>query len=251
MKRKAEENEEKNVKKIKIELENEVTKENKEIIKRKTKAEEWNELLINAIKMREKNLNEGKLPNNNGKMIKNNKNNSVNNNNNNNNNNEIDNLNLNNKNDNLNNNEEENKEEEMKYRGKGSIIGGVNGLFLIENFITEDEEKFLIDQITNENNFSDQFDQWNNELKRRTKQYGYKYNYSNRNTCPQKLGELPRWLLFIIDRFKEFDLLFDPQQLIINGFYFIYLIYFYLINFIFVYINYSNFLNNFFILFYN
>jgi hypothetical protein len=48
----------------------------------------------------------------------------------------------------------------------------IQGLALIENFLTEDEENTYLKEI---DNF-----EWNNSLSRRTQHYGFVYNYTNK-----------------------------------------------------------------------
>jgi alkylated DNA repair dioxygenase AlkB len=72
---------------------------------------------------------------------------------------------------------------------------------ILYNYITEETEKNLISYI-------DQFE-WSNELKRRTQQYGYKYNY--RGGKPSLALPIPKYL---DDLGKSFG--FNFNQCIIN-----------------------------------
>jgi alkylated DNA repair dioxygenase AlkB len=82
----------------------------------------------------------------------------------------------------------------------------ISGLSYIENYITLDEEKQLIDFINTK--------QWSNELLRRTQHYGYKYSYNNKNKL-EKTEDIPEELLYIKEKISvDFDTTFD--QLIIN-----------------------------------
>lgn len=82
----------------------------------------------------------------------------------------------------------------------------MNGLTYIKDFITEDEENKLITFINSM--------EWNNELSRRTQQYGYKYNYSKNNIL-EKAKVIPHQFNFIINAISQkFNKNFD--QLIIN-----------------------------------
>lgn len=81
----------------------------------------------------------------------------------------------------------------------------INGLKIINNFITEEEEKYLLNSINNS--------KWDTRLSRRTQHYGYEYNYK-RYDC-SKTDKIPEWCDFIINRIKtEFNNV--PDQIIIN-----------------------------------
>lgn len=86
----------------------------------------------------------------------------------------------------------------------------INGLLIINDFITDEEEEQLIRNIENNN--------WNNDLKRLTQQYGYKYNYEKRNiTDEDYLNVLPLWLLDLAMKVKNSGLIKEiPDQVIIN-----------------------------------
>lgn len=60
----------------------------------------------------------------------------------------------------------------------------IAGLHIYDNFITENEEHELINYINNS--------EWNNELKRRTQHYGYKYPYDKTNIL-EKYKDIPIW----------------------------------------------------------
>ncbi|MCU0440030.1 MAG: hypothetical protein MUC49_19255 [Raineya sp.] len=63
----------------------------------------------------------------------------------------------------------------------------IKGLTYLENFISEEEEKQLINQIDKA--------VWLNDLKRRVQHYGYKYDYKKRKIdASMRIGELPDWL---------------------------------------------------------
>jgi alkylated DNA repair dioxygenase AlkB len=86
----------------------------------------------------------------------------------------------------------------------------ISGLTIIPKFITKNEEKTLIKEIEN--------NEWNNDLKRLTQQYGYKYNYKTRNiTNDDYIAELPNWTDLIIDKIMNTNLITNkPDQIIIN-----------------------------------
>jgi len=86
----------------------------------------------------------------------------------------------------------------------------INGLTLIENFITKEEEKSLMSAIDN--------GLWLNDLRRRVQHYGYKYDYrARRIDLSMKIGNLPEWAAEIATRLYE-DRYFNntPDQLIVN-----------------------------------
>ena len=86
----------------------------------------------------------------------------------------------------------------------------IEGLVYIDNFITLDEEKELIEII---NNLS-----WLNELSRRVQHYGYRYDYKRRiidNSL--KIGALPFWMSKLAVRlFEQGHIDEIPDQVIIN-----------------------------------
>jgi alkylated DNA repair dioxygenase AlkB len=80
-------------------------------------------------------------------------------------------------------------------------IPKINGLTYIPNYITTEQEQFLITQIDAQ--------PWLNDLKRRIQQYGYKYDYTARKiTADLKIGDVPNWL-------KVCDVM-DCDQVIVN-----------------------------------
>ena len=63
----------------------------------------------------------------------------------------------------------------------------IEGLSYTKNYISTEQEKFLIKQIDNQ--------PWLNMMKRRVQHYGYYYKYKDRKLTPDlKIGELPNWL---------------------------------------------------------
>ena len=84
------------------------------------------------------------------------------------------------------------------------------GLELHPNFITEKEEKELIQSIDNS--------PWLNDLKRRVQHYGYKYDYRARKIDDSLfLGELPDWSKIISQKMIDNNIInYTPDQAIIN-----------------------------------
>jgi alkylated DNA repair dioxygenase AlkB len=63
----------------------------------------------------------------------------------------------------------------------------IEGLNYTPNYITAEQEQFLISKIDKQS--------WLNDLKRRVQHYGYKYDYKARKITPDlKIGEVPDWL---------------------------------------------------------
>jgi alkylated DNA repair dioxygenase AlkB len=83
------------------------------------------------------------------------------------------------------------------------------GLKIIENFITELEEEFLLEQIDKS--------LWLNDLKRRVQHYGYKYDYTRKSSSTEDfLGPMPVWLDILSSKIVENSLMPSPEQIIIN-----------------------------------
>lgn len=80
-------------------------------------------------------------------------------------------------------------------------------------FISNEEELQLIQQIDQQ--------EWLTDLKRRVQHYGYKYDYKSRRVdLDMKIGHLPAWVNFLLDRFLERKIFTKaPDQLIINEYY--------------------------------
>ncbi len=70
----------------------------------------------------------------------------------------------------------------------------IPGLYYIPNFITEDEENYLLKAI--------ELNPWESDLKRRTQQYGVKYDYTIKGlNKTASVAEIPDWLsLLVSDR---------------------------------------------------
>lgn len=80
----------------------------------------------------------------------------------------------------------------------------IAGLRYVPDFITEDDERSLIEAI-------DQHP-WLNDLKRRVQHYGYKYDYKARAVTNEAyLGPLPDWITPVAQ-----NLPFKPDQAIVN-----------------------------------
>jgi alkylated DNA repair dioxygenase AlkB len=86
----------------------------------------------------------------------------------------------------------------------------IEGLFYVQNYISKDDEKKLLEIIDTQ--------PWILDLKRRVQHYGYRYNYKSRRIdLSMKVGNLPEWLNNLAQRlyaegyFKEI-----PDQVIIN-----------------------------------
>lgn len=83
-------------------------------------------------------------------------------------------------------------------------IPDIPGLTYIPDFITQDEESALIDNIDKQ--------PWLNDLKRRVQHYGYKYDYKARAVTDNAyLGLLPEWIDPVAQKLP-----FKPDQAIVN-----------------------------------
>ena len=87
----------------------------------------------------------------------------------------------------------------------------IGGLILIENFITNEQEKDLLEFIDSPNN------SWNTKLSRRTMHFGYEYSY-NQNGSLTESNPIPKefdWLINLIS--SKLDIKEQPiNQIIIN-----------------------------------
>jgi len=80
----------------------------------------------------------------------------------------------------------------------------IEGLDYIQNFITKEEEKSLLNALDQE--------VWLTDLKRRVQHYGYKYDYKARTVAEDAyLGPLPEWINTITHKLP-----FHPDQAIVN-----------------------------------
>jgi alkylated DNA repair dioxygenase AlkB len=69
----------------------------------------------------------------------------------------------------------------------------ISGLYYIDNFLSNQEEKDLIEFIDNQ--------EWNTSLKRRTQHYGYNYNYDS--TKLTRTNKIPDTFKEIIQKFSQ------------------------------------------------
>lgn len=84
----------------------------------------------------------------------------------------------------------------------------IPGFHCISNFITKEEAVYLMKLIDSL--------QWNCDLKRRTQQYGYKYDYTHRDVH-QKAAPIPKEFYFLLNRLVEKKIFSKfPDQIIIN-----------------------------------
>ena len=89
----------------------------------------------------------------------------------------------------------------------------VNGLRVIPEWITKEEEQRLIDAVNKEEYDAE-------TLQRRTQQYGFQYRYKARTvTTKDRIGdgELPEWQQSISERLRKEGIFPElPEQLIVN-----------------------------------
>lgn len=92
------------------------------------------------------------------------------------------------------------------------LVDEIDGLNYHHDFISTEEEQKLIKNIDNE--------PWLNDLKRKVQHYGFKYDYRARKINESfRIGPLPSWCRFIIERMKEAKIIdYQPDQLIINNY---------------------------------
>lgn len=86
----------------------------------------------------------------------------------------------------------------------------IDGLTYLENFISEELESRLVEQIDQS--------PWLSDLKRRVQHYGYKYDYKARAVDESMfIGPLPEWANDLGKRLVDQRLFpYQPDQLIIN-----------------------------------
>jgi alkylated DNA repair dioxygenase AlkB len=66
-------------------------------------------------------------------------------------------------------------------------IDSISGLLYVENYITEVQHDWLLEQIDKQ--------PWRDDLKRKVQHYGFKYDYKARKVnLDMRIGELPEWL---------------------------------------------------------
>lgn len=90
------------------------------------------------------------------------------------------------------------------------LIGQVNDLMFLENYVTQAEHDQILTAIDNE--------PWLNDLKRRVQHYGFRYNYKSRSIdYKMYIGALPNWSKPICRRLVEDRLIrYLPDQIIVN-----------------------------------
>lgn len=86
----------------------------------------------------------------------------------------------------------------------------INGLELHYDFITPEEEQFLLKNIDEQN--------WLEELSRRVQHYGYKYDYKHRSISNNfYIGQILEHMQFLLNRLKEKGLISgNLDQAIVN-----------------------------------
>ena len=92
-----------------------------------------------------------------------------------------------------------------------SLLKEIEGMSLINNFITDIEEVNLLQNIY-ENN-------WDTSIKRRVQHYGIKFEYKYRKVEEsKKVNFFPEWLNIIVKKLKTVNYLsnFNPNQCTIN-----------------------------------
>uniref|UniRef100_A0A6C0JHV7 Fe2OG dioxygenase domain-containing protein n=1 Tax=viral metagenome TaxID=1070528 RepID=A0A6C0JHV7_9ZZZZ len=86
----------------------------------------------------------------------------------------------------------------------------INGLTIVKDFITKDQELELLEKMKDL--------EWNGTLLRKSRHYGYNYNYKTKNiTYEDYLGNLPSWLDPYILKIFKFGYIYEyPDQVTIN-----------------------------------
>lgn len=85
-----------------------------------------------------------------------------------------------------------------------------SGLIYLPDFLTEDEEKTLLDAVDTE--------PWSKSLARRVQQYGWRYDYRSRTVQPSNfIGPLPKWTELVTQRLLDREISkCQFSQLIVN-----------------------------------
>lgn len=98
--------------------------------------------------------------------------------------------------------------------GTSNVHGAVvpEGLSLRLDFISADEERFLLAEIDAH--------PWDTRMSRRVQHYGWQYDYKARKVDPSAyLGPLPDWLLVLAQRFVTQNIFKEtPDQVIVNNY---------------------------------
>ena len=91
-------------------------------------------------------------------------------------------------------------------------ISIIKGFRYIEDYISESEHDWLLDQI-DEHEY-----QWLKDLKRRVQHYGFKYDYKARKVnLDMRIGHLPEWLQALGRRlYEDGHMPAEPDQVIVN-----------------------------------
>jgi len=90
------------------------------------------------------------------------------------------------------------------------VVGQVNGLRFIDNYISVKEHEQIVQAIDSE--------PWLDDLKRRVQHYGFKYNYKSRSIDHNMyIGSLPTWSHQLCRRLVDDKLInYLPDQIIVN-----------------------------------
>ena len=91
-------------------------------------------------------------------------------------------------------------------------LSKIDGLSMLYNFISKEEEEYLIKHIEKS--------VWIDDLKRKVQHYGYRYNYKTRRIDESlHIGVLPKWMSQVIRKIQDIDNKIDPiRQVIINNY---------------------------------
>ena len=90
-------------------------------------------------------------------------------------------------------------------------VSAAPGLYYLPEFITAEQQAEIIRRLDSA--------EWNNDLRRRVQQYGWRYDYRARAITPDMyLGALPEWLQALARQVYDATGLFDraPEQVIVN-----------------------------------
>jgi len=90
-----------------------------------------------------------------------------------------------------------------------TLVQGIPGMSYISDFLNTGEEAGLIGKIDAQ--------PWLTDLRRRVQHYGYKYDYKARRLdATMRIGPLPVFAGFVVERLAERGILCKPDQLIVN-----------------------------------
>lgn len=92
------------------------------------------------------------------------------------------------------------------------IVKSIEGLDIIDDFISRQEESELIEAIDKE--------AWMSDLNRKVQHYGFRYDYRSRRIDEsQRIGDLPPWIEPIKERFIQNEITnLNLDQLIVNNY---------------------------------